>query len=317
MLIKTFIDTAFEFNEKEILQKFHEGIVKGIAANTEFSAEISLSKNYTPCDVAVMFGSWKPKDRDHHIIRNSIAELAPVFIVIETPLLNRKVFEENSYYRIGVNGFLNNQGLFNYGTHQSDRAARLNIQKPSWRINGDEILLFLQLPGDASLRGTNIYHWAYYTITELRKRTLRPIKIRTHPKHNIKDTDEIYKLIADLTLNKIEGIKISFGKEIPLAQDLAAAYCTVAFTSGSSIDSILNGIPTIACDPGNFAYEISSNFVEEVENLKRANDADLQAWINRLSYSQWTVEEMRSGEAWRHLFPIVMTTLESKSKKKK
>ena len=315
MNIKIFLDSAFEFQEREILQKFYEGIRR--TTGVEFTVELDLNRNFSPCDVGIIFGSWKPKERDHHAIRNSVAELAPNFIVIETPLLNRKVHENNSYYRIGINGFLNNQGMFHYGNHSSDRANRLNCNWSGWKNNGNDILLFLQLPGDASLRGNNIYQWALYAVKEIRKRSNRPIKVRTHPKHNIKDSDEIYKLISDITLENIPNVSFSFGKDKPLIEDLSTAYCTVSFTSGSAIDSVMNGIPTIACDPGNFAYQISSNYIEEIENIKKLSHGEIQSWINNLAYSQWSVEEMYSGEAWRHLLPMLLPLIENKGKKKK
>lgn len=315
MNIKIFLDSAFEFHEKEVLQKFYDGVKQ--FSTSEFVVELDIGRVYSPCDVGVIFGSWKPKEREHHAIRNSVADLSPNFIVVETPLLNRKVHESNNYYRVGINGFLNNQGIFHHGNHTGDRANRLDCNWKGWKDNGNEILLFLQLPGDASLRGNNIYHWALYTIKEIRRKSNRPIKVRTHPKHNIKDSDEIYKLISDIILNKIEGVSFSFGKDTPLVDDLKSAYCTVTFTSGSAIDSIMNGIPTIACDPGNFAYQISSNYIEEIENVKKVPAGEVQSWINNLAYSQWTVSEMQNGDVWRHLYPLLNPLIENKTKKKK
>lgn len=317
MLVKTFIETAYELHEREILKKFHDGITHSMGKNPEHSVELDIGKSFSACDIAIIFGSWKAKERDHHAVKNSIVEFAPLFVVIETPLINRKVFEDNQYYRIGINGFLNHSGIFNYGTHNSDRLAKMNINWQGWKAQGNEILLFLQLPGDASLRGANIYHWAKFAVDEIRKRTNRPIKIRTHPKHTIKDTDEIYKLIADLSLNHTKDVVISFGKDTPLQEDLSKAFCTVTFTSGSAVDSIIQGVPTIACDPGNFAYDISSNYLEEIENPKRAPTNEVQHWLNQLSYSQWSVDEMYQGTAWGHLYPLITPILEAKYRKKK
>jgi hypothetical protein len=27
-----------------------------------------------------------------------------------------------------------------------------------------------------------------------------------------------------------------------------------------------------------------------------------EQWLNDLAYTQWTLEELKSGEAWKHLF---------------
>jgi hypothetical protein len=79
----------------------------------------------------------------------------------------------------------------------------------------------------------------------------------------------------------------------------------VAYTSGSSIDSVLNGVPAIAVDPGNFAWDISTNYLNEIENIKLASDDDVNQWLNNLSYSQWSPLEMYNGTAWRHLVPLI------------
>jgi hypothetical protein len=92
----------------------------------------------------------------------------------------------------------------------------------------------------------------------------------------------------------------------------------VTYSSGSGIDSILKGIPTLSMDPGSFAWDISSRYPNEIETLKLANDNQVKQWLNNLAYSQWTVEEMEEGQPWRHLFPIISAVIEnSRSKKKK
>jgi hypothetical protein len=333
MKIKFFVESAGSFYQRDMIQKFQTGLVryirdveKGneIVQIPEIETEISVEESYTPCDVAVMFGSWKPRDKGHHITRTSIAVNAKCFLVIETPLLNRRIREENKYWRIGVNGYLNNQGTFDLGKSvKFDRLSRLGLSFPGWKENQTgHILLMLQLPGDASLRGVNIYEWAEYVIDKIRQSTNKNIRIRPHPLVNTRPGDEFYEFFWKLTSRGVKAIEYSNSKEITLEEDLRSASCSIAFSSGSSIDSILNGIPTIACDPGNFAYEISSNFPEDATNPKKANSDEVKEWLGRLAYHQWSVEEMYSGDPWKHLIPIIEEKLAEanripESKKKK
>ncbi len=304
MKIKTFLETAGNFNERELLTKFHKGIAERLSQDD--TIDISIDREYSPCELGIIMGSWKPREKDHHMVRNAVAENAPCFLVVETALLGRKISEDNKYFRIGVNGFLNNSGIFDYKSHPGDRLARMGINWQGWRENSNgHILLFLQLPGDASLRGANIYSWALDSIQKIRAKTDRPIVIRTHPLHNIKDTDEFYKLLADIFLEKIQNISVSFGKTTPLDTDLASAFCTVAYSSGSSIDSILKGIPAITVDPGNFAYDISSNYLDDIITPKKEVPGVVTNWLSRLAYSQWSIEEMSNGTAWNHLRPLI------------
>ena len=313
MKVKVFLETAGNFAERDILQKFYRGVQSCFNGIDEHQVEIDIEKNYSPCDVAIMLGSWKYREKDHHIVRTSIAESSQCFVVLETPLLNRKVFEDNTYFRIGINGFLNNSGKFvNDQVISKDRLQKLGIHWNGWQNKQDgNILLLLQLPGDASLRNTNIYEWATYAIQEIRKSSNRPIVVRTHPKHNIKDTDEFYKFVSDCSLQKISNISFSIGKDRHIDEDFSQAYCTVAFSSGSSIDSIIKGIPTIACDPGNFAYEVSSNFPNQVESIKKESGEKITKWLSELAYSQWTVDEMERGIVWNYLLPMIKNILEN------
>jgi hypothetical protein len=57
----------------------------------------------------------------------------------------------------------------------------------------------------------------------------------------------------------------------------------------------------VAADPGNFAWNISTNYLEDIEKIKLATDDDINQWLNNLSYSQWSPEEMHNGTAWKHL----------------
>jgi hypothetical protein len=269
-------------------------------------AFIDVGQDYSACDVAIMFGSWKGRDRSHHVARTSVARNSNVFVCIETPLLGRVMFEKNKHYRVGINGFLNNSGIFFNQQHKNDRLSQLGIQFPGWKDNSNgHVLIMLQLPGDASLRGINMYSWARYCVEQIKKHAPdREIVIRSHPGHRIKDTDEFYKFVADLLIDN-NNIKISPGNEKPLKDDLENCYCTVSYSSGSGIDSILHGVPTIATDPGNFAWGISSNYVEDINNLTRADSKQIEDWLCNLAYSQWTIEEMHNGTVWTHLFPII------------
>lgn len=312
MRIKTFLETAGNFDERELLTRFHSGIARHLNNNEEFSAfsgtgaYLDINPEYSACDVAVMMGSWKNRDSSHHVVRQSVVKSAPVFIVVETPLLGRVMFQKNKQFRIGVNGFLNNSGMFFLDNCPGDRLEKLGIKWEGWKHKKDgDIILMLQLPGDASLRGINLYDWARDAIEKIRKHSNRKIIIRTHPGHGIKDTDEFYKFATHLYMQNI-NVSVSNGKETPLENDMSNAYCTVTYSSGSGIDSILSGIPTIATDPGNFAWDVSSRYLSHIENVVKADDKTIKQWLANLAYSQWSIDEMESGIVWKHLEPIIM-----------
>lgn len=311
MLVKVFLETAGNFDERELLCRFYQGIASQIESTESIVPDhgtfLDIGPEYSSCDVAVMMGSWKGRDNNHHIARSSIAKLAPCFIVVETPLLGRVMFQKNKQFRVGVNGFLNKAGMFNSRSRPPDRLEALGIEWSEWKNNPDgHITVMLQLPGDASLRGISIYDWGYHVINKLRNYTDRKIILRSHPGHNVKDTDEFYKFVTDVLIHYTD-VEVHIGRETVLDKSLEDCYCTVTYSSGAGIDSILKGIPTIATDPGNFAWDVSSNYLSEVEDLK-LNDAEtINQWLSNLAYHQWSIDEMEDGTVWKHLAPIIST----------
>jgi len=315
MKIKVFIESARDFHERQLLMKFSEGIERYYQTHEkpdDLDISIDLSETYTNCDVALFFGSWKNREKGHHITRTSIASNSKCFICIETPLLNRKVSESNQYFRIGVNGFLNNQGIFldPLSPINRIRLEKFGVNFSGWKNNPNgHILVLLQLPNDASLRGANIYSWAEYAIKEIRTKSQKKIVIRPHPLAPLRSGEEFYDFFFRLHKEKISNIEFSDPSQKSLAEDLNGAYCSVAYSSGSSIDSVINGIPAITCDAGNFMYDISTHFPDEIEHLRLASPQEVDKLLTKLAYYQWTENEIHSGQVWDHLLPIINNVL--------
>jgi hypothetical protein len=263
-------------------------------------------------DLGVIFGSWKKRENDHHKVRTQVANIDKPFLCIETQLLGRVMFQESEYHRVGVNGFLNEDAVFGLEQKYSDdRFKKLNLEYNGWKKSrGDKIVVALQLPGDASLRGMDINDWAIWTLERIRKESDRPIEIRLHPGVSQKGVDAHLKLMQYQSFHNIPDVSFVKGNELPWEEHILDAHCVVAYTSGLSIDAVRNGIPVVACDPGNFAWGISSKNAHQVENPFMASEDNIQSWLNSLAYCQWSKAEMESGEAWAHLKPVVQKMIE-------
>lgn len=315
MLIKIFMSSAGNAAERDLLRRFGDGIESTCVSMPNedqddlptYAHDIDYvyDENYQACDVAVIFGSWKPREKGHHVTRNSVANNAKTFVCIETALLNRRTDSVNSHWRVGINGFLYREASWAKLDRNTEkqRLEDLGIAWDSWKHNkkNGHIVLALQLPGDASLRGIDIHEWAFNTIVELRRHTERAIVVRSHPLHSIKAAPEHQQLVGRIVLSGIKDVSYSNGAVTPWSDDLQDAYCSVTYTSGLAIDSIIAGIPTIACDPGNFASQISNKFLSDVENLKPPAVATVRAWLARLTACQWSVDEMQDGTCWQHI----------------
>ena len=288
MLINFFLKSTPLHDQREILKDFAHSI----------GGNCIKSEGYEECDVAVIFGSWKksPKKKwklmlQHHFTKNSIVEnhKDKPLIVIETPLLGRTITDNHEYHRVGLNHFMRGLADFKNENSPSDRFKKLGLKIKPWRKKGDHILIVGQNMYDASLFGMDFELWVTNTIQYLRRYTDRPIIFRDHPENK----DQMKNLI--LTYN---WCNVSYSNEGTINDDLKNAHCTVSYTSGSTIDSILAGVPVIPCCEYNFVWPISSHSLSDIENPKLGEREQL---LYDLAYAQWSVEEIRQGKPWQHL----------------
>ena len=277
----------------------------------EHTLEYEYGEAYKPCDLAVIFGSWKPREKGTHQTRTSVAHNAPAFLVIETP---RRTDQVNQYWRIGINGYLNRDAMWPQltPTQADQRLADLDIEWNGWKNNEQgHIVIALQLPGDASLRGQDINEWALDAVKRVRSVCDRPIVIRCHPLASDRAFADHNELAAKILMAGIDRIRFSDGAVVPWGDDIKDAYCTVTYSSGMAIDSVLAGIPTIACDEGNFAWGLSSNHIEQIPSLQRASREQIRQWLRFLVGCQWNLQEMQDGTAWRHILTVLRGSNES------
>tara|TARA_Y100000114_G_scaffold61891_1_gene56739 strand:+ start:3436 stop:4347 length:912 start_codon:yes stop_codon:yes gene_type:complete len=273
----------------------------GIRETTDNLVFLSNSEKYMDCDVAVVFGSWKNRLTKHHILKTDIIKQHKKdLIVIETPLLGRLITNDHKYYRVGKNHYMDTLGFFNNKNKDKDRwgiiRTDVGIKVKDWRTKGDHILFLMQLPGDAAIANVDILDWLKKSIIECKKNSDRPIKVRMHPLISSYDLSTFEKFVEAQ-----KNVTMVFGDKEPIDRDLEDCWATVSFTSGGSVDSIINGIPVITPSNLNFVYPISSHSIDEIEKPKMM---DRQQLLNDLAYTQWTTTEIAHGLPYKHLFNI-------------
>jgi hypothetical protein len=84
----------------------------------------------------------------------------------------------------------------------------------------------------------------------------------------------------------------------PLYEDFKNCWCVVTYSSGSSVDAVMAGIPNIACDTGNMAWPISSTKLDMIEE---PYTGDTKLWEQQISHCQFSIEELRNGTCWNHI----------------
>jgi len=257
----------------------------------------------TEYDAAVIYGSYKPaRGSLHHTIKTKITKNFKKFVQLETPVIGRSAKTvDHDYLRVGVNGFLFDEAEWGFDHMDKTRYKKVFKQtgydiNQEWKIDGDNILILMQNPGDASLRGQNIFDWALNTVSTLKNYTDRKIVIRPHPLPR-KGFKQFLQQVAEF--DNVEVVENTLPKNFrPLELDFKNCYCAVSFSSGSAVDAVLAGIPHLATDPGNMAWNISTHKLEDIEQRYIGDRID---WMQKIAMCQWSVSEFQSGECWHHV----------------
>lgn len=109
---------------------------------------------------------------------------------------------------------------------------------------------------------------------------------------------------AERTRNRVGGrIRVHPGANQPtvtLQDDLKNASCVVTWHSGAALLALLMGVPVFYGFP-QWIGAGAGRPIEEFERGPRCDDAARLAMFQRLAWAQWTDEEVRNGDPFKHL----------------
>lgn len=162
-----------------------------------------------------------------------------------------------------------------------------------WRGGtGKYILIIGQVPGDASLRGRNLYgagNWYEQQACTAQQYGL-PVFFRPHP----------------LAARRGGAGQIHTVPSLPggLSEALRDAALVVTFNSNTGVDSLLAGVPTVVMDPGGMGYDVALPTLPTTLDVPEP-DAGRYGWACRLAGRQWSMQEISSGVAVAPLLPML------------
>ena len=177
--------------------------------------------------------------------------------------------------RVSINNFQNCDPIVN---RPSDRWNRLNISVNSLS-RGSSIVVVPPDPKKLNALGLGTEEdWINETVSNIKKYTDRPIRIRYRPgsRSDRMTSDRFYDYINGNT------------------------WCVVGHSSNALVEAAMTDIPVISL--GHSAVKSLYNYkMEDIEQIEVADKDLKQSWLNHLSYCQFTLEELRSGMAWELL----------------
>lgn len=234
-------------------------------------------------------------------------------LVMESPMFRSiEKGEKNQYYRLGWNSYQYHEADYNNTNSPGDRWEKLqrqhSISVKDWRTKGDYVLLLCQKEGDSSLN--QLYekyenYWDYIAeiIETIQKYTDRKIILRPHIRQittGVKRAGYVAKCFKNVSVSENITFNMINGGE-GLQKDFDDARCCVTFNSLSSVESVLEGIPTFSLDKGCMSYPVSNHDLSLIENPNL--EIDRTQWLYNCAYTQWTGEELHNGTTWSHLKP--------------
>jgi hypothetical protein len=271
-----------------------------------------------------------------------IAQTKKPVIVFEGATFRRniKVGDDNYYYRIGLNDYTYNNGIFKNKNSPSDRWDMIqkeqDIEIKPWRSEGKYILLCLQNPTDTSLndlytadmqdklivhtkaRGTqwNYINYLYMVMKKISSLTNEPIVVRFHPRFlekygNISpDGGQKGGFFARFREAGIRN-KIIYSKNYDnfnetnggsgFQKDLDGARVVVSYSSNALVESVCEGIPTVALSNTSHAWPVSYHTLDIIGESNIQCKFDRKQWLYDCAYTQWKQEEINSGIVHRRL----------------
>lgn len=164
----------------------------------------------------------------------------------------------------------------------SERLERLGVTFKPWRDTGNHILV-CPSRGLQSSVVRQPEGWLDRTVEELRKVTDRPIRIRQHPGN--------WKITPP---------------KVPIEDDLRDAWACVIWASSVGVKSLIAGVPVIYTAPHWICAEAAGNRIADIESPPMPDRAPA---FERLAASQWTLDEIASGEAFLQLLGGELTVL--------
>lgn len=220
---------------------------------------------------------------NQRIYKECIVKGRPV-VIIEVGNLIR-----NNTWRICLN-HINGLGTFGNTVNLDPlRPKKLGISlKPENNNRKPEILIAAQHQASLQWQGmVPMAKWVQDTVYRIRQHSQRKIIVRPHPR------SPFHLDMPGITVERPQRVTGTYDDF-----DIDYNYhCVINFNSGPAVQAAINGIPVI-CDSSSLAFPVSGNY----ENIENITLPDRNEWFLKLCHTEWTAEEIATGDPIKRLF---------------
>lgn len=139
-----------------------------------------------------------------------------------------------------------------------------------WRKAGEKIIVIEPSSIQCTLFDIDIVKWKHWVTDQLTRHLKHKKQIVFREKIDKKIREDFYTQLQD--------------------DDV---YCVIHYNSNAGVEALWAGVPVITLGR-HITNMVSADSINQVNNLPRP---DLERWLKRLSYSQYTIEEIENGSA--------------------
>jgi len=255
-----------------------------------------------PCDYVVRLGAGTPTK----LLDRDLSEYQIPFLCISDGCIRRwrdwfgtehgyrNTYNDEPFWTIARNG------AHAYGEHVPfskpgpERWESFGIEVAPWRETGDHIIYAHQChtyPWTYSNPPKDRRPWYKHVAATLQQVTDRPVIFKPHPKEQL-DAKELHRQLEGVAPGRF------LYSERSLRALLINAWALVTYDSNAAVEAVINGGIPIFTGNRTMAEPVANRdllFIDEPEL------PDRRQWLNWFAWTQWTVEEMRTGEPWAAL----------------
>lgn len=277
--------------------------IQGVVAQGD-KGQIIDSFSYERGDVGVLQGYVHPQSKTvpHLNLRRTVLETQKSIggrtIIADSNLF--LAYDPNNkatYLRYSYDGIFPTTGEYCDDKIVPERWGKLRdklgLQIKPWKTTGEHILITCQRDGGWSMDGLEILHWLHPLLQQIKRFTDRKVLVRFHP-----GDKKIQKHIMKL---RAIGHKVDISSPTTsLISDLQRAHAVVSYNSSPAVVAAVEGVPIFVLDPKRSQARDVAN--TDLRNLEKPNyEFDREAWLRRLSMCHWTLDELKTGECWKHM----------------
>ena len=149
-----------------------------------------------------------------------------------------------------------------------------DLRYKGWKNPGSKILIVLSTDKPFQYYGEDRDTWLKNVIATLKQHTDREIVIREKASRGERTNDTIYDAFDD------------------------DVYALVTYNSIAAVEAIQHGIPAFALAP-TAADPVGNKDLTKIETPNKPNEELIQKWLHSIAYSQFSLDEIITGQAWR------------------